>query len=253
MTHSPVRRASGCAATVAALGAALLAGSAMAAGVDLRAEKLLKASTEFLAAQKAFSVDTRTTLEVVLESGQKIQFDNASRATVRRPDRLRAERVGDLVDQVFYYDGKSLTLYNPGNKVYATVAAPGTLEAMLDLARDGLDIVAPAGDLLYRNAFEILMTDVTEGFVVGKAMIEGVRCNHLAFRSSYADWQIWIEDGRRPLPRKIVITSRDVRNEPQFTSLMRWKLAPKTSNAMFSFKPPKSARKIDFVPLAGGN
>jgi hypothetical protein len=29
-----------------------------------------------------------------------------------------------LVEQSFYYDGKAVTLYNPGEKYYATVAAP---------------------------------------------------------------------------------------------------------------------------------
>ncbi|KPK07071.1 MAG: hypothetical protein AMJ64_07575 [Betaproteobacteria bacterium SG8_39] len=230
----------------------LHAGTAQAAGVDPQAEKLLKASTDFLAAQKRFSVDTRSTLEVVLESGQKLQFDHAVRATMRRPNKLRAERVGDLIDQVFYYDGKSLTLYNPGAKFYATVAAPGTLEEMLDYAREKLDIVAPAGDLLYRNAFEILMTDVTDGFIVGKAAIEGARCVHLAFRAPHVDWQIWIEDGKRPLPRKLVITSRDVVNAPQFTTVMtKWKLAPKVSQRLFEFRPPKGAKKVEFLPLVG--
>ena len=59
-----------------------------------------------------------------------------------RPDKLRADRVGDLVEQAFYFDGKSLTIFNPREKYYATVAAPGTLEAMLDFARTTLDIVA---------------------------------------------------------------------------------------------------------------
>lgn len=254
MTRTPKRRAAGLIAAFAILPFVLLVGPIQAAGIDPQAEKLLKASTDFLAAQKRFSVDTRTTLEVVLESGQKIQFDNAARATVRRPNRLRAERVGDLVEQVFYYDGKSLTLYNPGPKFYATAAAPATLEEMLDFAREKFDIVAPAGDLLYRNAFEILMTDVTDGFVVGKAAVEGVRCTHLAFRAPHVDWQIWIEDGKRPLPRKLVITSRDVLNAPQFSTVMtKWKLAPKTGDRVFAFKPPKGAQKIDFLPLAGGN
>ncbi|HYO28597.1 MAG TPA: DUF2092 domain-containing protein, partial [Azonexus sp.] len=55
----------------------------------------------------------------------------------------------------------------PGEKYFATVPAPATLEQMLDFARTTLDIVAPAGDLLYANAFEILMDNVTSGFVVG--------------------------------------------------------------------------------------
>ncbi|MCK7505341.1 MAG: DUF2092 domain-containing protein [Desulfobacterales bacterium] len=108
----------------------------------------------------------------MLDSGQKIQFDHTVKVSVERPNKLRAERTGDLVDQVFYYDGKSLTLHNPHGKYYATIAAPGTLEEMLDFAREKLDVVAPAGDLLYKNAYDILMQDVTSGFVVGKGVVE---------------------------------------------------------------------------------
>jgi hypothetical protein len=96
---------------------------------------------------------------------------------------------------VFVYDGKSLTLSNPQENVYAQVTAPGTLEEMLDFARIKLDIVAPAGDLIYKNAYDILMDGVTEGIVVGKAVIEGVLCDHLAFRAPDVDWQIWIQQG----------------------------------------------------------
>lgn len=138
------------------------------AGIDPQAEKLLQAATTYLANQKQFSVETRSTIEAVLTSGQKLQFDHAATHSVRRPDKLRAERHDDLVDQIFYYDGKSLTLHNPADKYYATLPAPSTLEEMLDFARESLDIVAPAGDLLYTDAFEILMKDVISGFVVGR-------------------------------------------------------------------------------------
>ncbi|WP_428442364.1 DUF2092 domain-containing protein [Photobacterium sagamiensis] len=89
-----------------------------------QAKSLLKKSTTYFARQKRFSVDTRSTIEVVLYSGQKIQFDQAASLSVQRPDKLRAECHGDLVDQIFYYDGQSLTLYNPQDKYYATVSAP---------------------------------------------------------------------------------------------------------------------------------
>ena len=71
-------------------------------GVAPQAQQLLKASTEFLARQQRFSVDTQSSIEVVLDSGQKIQFDHTARSSVERPNKLRAERTGDLVDQVFY-------------------------------------------------------------------------------------------------------------------------------------------------------
>jgi len=220
------------------------------AGIDPAATQLLKAATDFLAGQKQFSVETRNSLEVVLASGQKIEFNHTARQSVQRPNKLRAERTGDLVNQVFYYDGKSLTLSSPGEKAYATVAAPGTLEEMLDFARDTLDIVAPAGDLVYRDAYDILMTDVTQGFVVGKAVIEGARCDHLAFRAPHVDWQIWIQEGRQPLVRKLLITTRDLANAPQFSVVAtKWDLKPRFSNATFSFSPPTGAKKIDFLTL----
>ena len=227
---------------------------AQARGIDPQAQAILKRSTDYLAGLKQFSVDTQSTIEVVLQSGQKLQFDNGASASVQRPNKLVARRQGDLVDQVFYYDGKRLTLYNPGEKYYATVAAPDTLEGMLDFARESLDVIVPAGDLLYRNAFEILMGDVTSGFVVGKAVVAGVRCDHLAFRNADVDWQIWIQEGAKPLPRKFVITSTQVAGAPQFAVVMTsWNTAPKLAEGMFAFVPPKDAKKTDFLPLSAGS
>ncbi len=220
------------------------------AGIDPRAEKLLRASTDFLAAQKRFSIDTGSTLEVVLVSGQKIQFENATRVSVQRPNKLRAERIGGRIDQIFYYDGQSFTSYQPGEKVYAAIAAPGTLEEMLDFVRTRLDLIAPAGDLICKNAYEILTEGVTIGFVVGKSLIEGVRCDHLAFRAPHVDLQIWIQEGRRPLPRKMVITTKDVDHAPQFTVVMKkWNLAPKFTGNVFRFQPPKGVKQFEFVPV----
>jgi hypothetical protein len=222
-------------------------------GISPKAEQLLKASTNFLARQQQFSLDTESSIEVVLGSGQKIQFDHAARVSVQRPNQLKAERTGDLVDQVIYYDGKSLTLHNPSANYYATTAAPGTLEEMLDFAREKLDIVAPAGDLLYKNAYEILIQDVTAGFVVGKGVVDGARCDHLAFRAPHVDWQIWIEEGDRPLVRKLVITTLDKLNAPQFTVVTKnWNLERKFSVETFRFTPPKCPEKVEFVPKDAG-
>jgi hypothetical protein len=224
---------------------------AQPAGIDPQATALLRASTDFVARQTSFAVQVRNTLEVVLASGQKIQFDHRARQVVQRPDRLRAERTGDLVDQVFIYDGKSLTLHNPAQNVYATTAVPPTLEGMLDFARDRLDIVSPASDLVYRNAYDILMDGVTQGFVVGKGFIEGVRCDHLAFRAPHVDWQIWIQEGAQPLPRKLVITSRDVVNAPQFEVVItHWDLQPAITPQTFTFVPPAGAKQLEFLPPA---
>jgi hypothetical protein len=195
-------------------------------------------------------VVTDTTIEAVVSTGQKLQFGHRVAATVQRPNKMRAERVGELISQTFYYDGKSLSLNLPQEKFYATVAAPPTLEAMLDFARDKLDVIAPGGDLLYANAYERLTDGLTSAFVVGRAVVGGAPCDHIAFRNSEVDWQIWIQTGDKPLPRKFVVTSKRMPESPQFTSVMsNWETAPTVNSAIFSFTPPRGARQIEFLPV----
>jgi hypothetical protein len=227
--------------------------TAQPAGIDPQAAAILKRSMDYLAALKAFSLDAHSTIEATLTSGQKLQFDSLSTLTLQRPNKLVAERgKGDVVHQSYFYDGKTITLYNPDQKFYATVDAPATLEPALDFARDTLDVSAPAADLLYRDAYEMLMQDTTGGFVVGKAVVGGVTCTQLAFRKPDVDWQIWIEDGPRPLPRKYVITSKNVTGTPDFTVVMpKWNVSPKVSDAMFAFKPPAGAKRVDFLKAGG--
>ena len=97
--------------------------------------------SDYVAGRQQFTVKAESSLEVVLTSGQKLQYDSPATLTVSRPNKLRAHRKGDIVDQEFFYDGKTLTLYNPKENLYATTAAPPTLEEMLDFARDKLDVV----------------------------------------------------------------------------------------------------------------
>ena len=224
-------------------------------GIDKAAEERLRASMSYLAGLKTFGLKTHSTIEVVMHSGQKIQFDNSIAVTVQRPDKLLAMRRGDLVDQTFFYDGNTLTLHDAGAGYHATVKAPDTLEGMLDFARESLDIVAPAGDFIYANAFDILMEGVNSGFIVGSSFVEGVVCDHLAFSAPDTDWQIWIQQGDRPLPRRIVITSRDVMNAPQYAvHIHEWELNPDVSATDFRFEEPQGTTPIDFLVLgADGN
>jgi hypothetical protein len=223
---------------------------AQPAGIDPQAEKLLKRMSDYLAGRQQFTAKAESTLEVVLTSGQKIQFDSPATLEVSRPNKLRAHRKGDIVNQEFFYDGKTLTLYNPKENLYATTAAPPTIDETLDFAREKLDIIAPASELLYKNAAEKMLKESSSGFVVGPSVVGGVKCTHLAFRGSEVDWQIWIEDGDKPLPRKFILTSKQVKGEPEFTVLIRsWDVAPKLTDKEFTFTPPKGAKKIEFLQL----
>jgi hypothetical protein len=220
------------------------------AGIDPQAEKLLRRMSDYLASRQQFSLKTESTLEAVLTSGQKVQFDSPATAIVSRPNKLRAHRKGDILNQEFFYDGKTLTLYNPKENLYATTAAPPTLDEMFDFAREKLDIIAPGTDLLYTNAADKMLKASSSGSVVGPSVVAGAKTTHLAFRAAEVDWQVWIEDGDKPLPRKFILTSKQVKGEPNFTVVIRsWDLTPKLTNQEFVFTPPKGAKKIEFLML----
>ena len=225
-------------------------------GIQPEAVETLKKATSYLAELQAFSLEAHNTIEVVMEDGQKIQFDLANLATVKRPDKLHSRRIGDLADEEFFYDGKTLTLYYPKAGYYATVEAPDTLEGMLDFAMQSLDIVAPAGDFLYANAFDIRLEGVETAFVVDfPAFVGGVACVHLACSAPETDFQVWVQRGDQPLLRKLVITSREVLNAPQFTVNVRnWDLNPDVSPERFTARPAADATRIEFLFIdQGGN
>ena len=224
--------------------------SAQPAGVEAKADGVLRAMTTYMAGLKQFSAQTENSLEVVTADGQKIQFVAPASVTVSRPDKLRADRRGDIVDQSFFYDGKSLTLYNPGTKVYATVPAPGTIDAMLDFARTRLDVIAPGADLIDTRAYEQLTKDVKSGKYVGLEVVGGQRCHHVAYRGAEVDWQLWVREGDRPWPCRYVITTRDVAGAPQFTvQIVKFDPAPKIAADMFRFVPSPGAKAVEFLPV----
>jgi len=223
---------------------------AQAPAVDPAATQILKRMTDYLGSLKQFSVHTQNTLEDELASGHRVDFEISASVIVSRPNKLRAERKGDVIDQIFYYDGKTLTLYNPSDRVYATEPAPGTIEGMLDFARASLGLDIPSGDLVYRNAFQLLMQDVTLAAVVGKTFIGGGKCDHLLFSRPGVDFQVWVADSGQPLPRKYVVTDTGIPRRLSISTVMSdWKVAPAVADAQFTFVPPQGAKGIIFMRL----
>ena len=240
---------------VLALAAAAPTGvRAQTPAVDPAAVGILKAMTEYLGSLPQFSVHTQNTLEDELESGHRVDFDVSANVIISRPNKLYAERRGDLIDQDFYYDGKTLMLYNPSDKVYATVPAPGTVEEVLDFTRESLGLMIPAADLIYRNAFPLLIQDVTLAKMVGQAVIGGVRCHHLLFSRPGVDFQVWIADSGRPLPYKYVVTDTGTSERISITTVMSdWNVAPAVDDVRFTFVPPQGVKAITFMPLETGS
>ena len=86
---------------------------------------------------------------------------------------------------------------------------------------------------------------------IGHGVIDGVECEHLAFRNQDIDWQLWVRTGADPIPRKMVITSKAVGRRPQYTLTIRdWKTDVPVDAATFTFKAPAGAKKVGPEALA---
>ena len=223
---------------------------AQAPAKDPVAVKILQNMTDYVSGLQQFSVHTENTYEDQLDSGQRVDLDIAADVTVRRPNKLHAARTSDLNNQNFYYDGKTLTLYNSSKGVYASQPAPKTVEELLDYAREELGVIVPAADLAYRGVYDILMQGVTSAVVVGKANIGGVTCDHLAFSRPDVDFQVWVAQGDQPLPCKYVVTDTSTSAQISTVSVMsNWNLASGTPDTAFKFIPPEGAQAISFMPV----
>lgn len=239
------------------LGATPLMGSAQQAKapadpaekMDPQAQRILRQMSDFLAAQREFSVRTEGTLDEVLESGQKVQRQREGDVSVQRPNRLRVDRSGDLARLHLFYDGQRLTLQGERANAYATTPAPSTLDATLDMASQQLGLDAPAADLLLSDPYTALTEDVRSGSYLGRVVVDGTPVHHLAFRNrGGVDWELWVEDGPRPLPRKYVITSRDLPGAPQYSvNLSDWNLSPQLTPQQFQFTPLSDAMRVSFI------
>ena len=215
--------------------------------VEPEADVILKQMSDYLAGIQKFEMTGSSSIESVLDSGQKIMLDLSNKIVLQRPNKLFSSRIGEDINQRFFYNGKSFTLYNEQDKVYASIAAPDTVSKTLDFALAQFNLTAPGIDLLHKNSYERLSNALLSGFYVGKSMIDGVECHHLAFRNTEVDWQIWIQTGDKPLPKKYIITSRWITSSPQYTTTMNWNLTPDFSENIFNFVAPKDVKKVDSI------
>ncbi|MGB6908376.1 MAG: DUF2092 domain-containing protein [Methyloceanibacter sp.] len=214
------------------------------------ATKILKAMSDYIASQRSISLTFDSDIEVITPEIQKIQFASSGKILLSRPDKLRASRTGGYADIELVFDGKTVTVLGKHLSAYAQSEAPGTVDQLVDLLRNQYSLELPGADLLLSDPHEVLMPDVIDAKHIGRGVIDGVECEHLAFRNQDTDWQLWIEVGDHPIPRKYVITSKATAAAPQYTLLIKdWKTDVETGADAFAFQPPNGAKKVDFKAL----
>jgi hypothetical protein len=214
------------------------------------AKARLKAMSDFLAAQKSLSTGFDTVFEVVTPTDQKLGLASSGTVTLVRPDKIRVARSGGFADFEILYDGKALTLLGKNANLYTQIAAPGTVDQLIDDLRDKYKRPLPGADLLLTDSYDGLMQDVYDSKDLGSGVVNSVECDTFAYRKNDVDWQIWIAQGERPYPCRFVVTSKLANGDPQYTIQFRdWKFGSDVAADDFAFKNASGAKQVELTDV----
>jgi hypothetical protein len=150
----------------------------------------------------------------------------------------------DREEHRYLYDGKSFTVYDPRVNYYATVPAPATIVELIGRLEERFGIDIPFADLFRWGGPHSKVDEIQAAGDVGPGQVGGATCEHYVFRQPGLDWQIWIQLGEYPLPRKLVLTTTADDARPQFSAVYNWNMAPSFNAESFNFVPPPDAHRI---------
>ena len=216
---------------------------------DRQAMDILQNMARTLAEAKQFSVTLRSSYDAPQENGQMVEFGAVREIQVKRPDNLRVDLEQSDGDQrILVFDGKQILVHNVTENVYAKAEKVGTVDDAVKHLVGVLKTPLPLARMLRTNISAELEKLVEEIDYVELNMLTDVPTDHLAVRTRDVDFQIWIAQGKEPLPRRIVITYKNSKGEPQFRAdFSNWNLSAKGVKGPFTFTPPKNAEQIPFI------
>jgi len=220
--------------------------------VDPAAISALRAMSAYLTSAKTLQIDSQGSLDVVTNDGQRIQLDGTTVYKIRRPGFV-IDYDSDMKTRRFIYDGKNFTIYSPKLGYYATVAAPPTNSEALNLIYQKFGIALPLEDLFRweDGTSADRLQAIKSASRIGTATIDGVETDHYAYREADVDWEVWIQQGDQPLPRKLVIVDRSDPSRPTFIARLKWTVNPTFSDSDFAFVPNGEAKRIELATFKG--
>jgi hypothetical protein len=146
------------------------------------AVQILNSMSDYVASQKTISLTYDSDVEVVTSEVEKIQFTSSGKVLLSRPDKVRASRTGGYADVEMVFDGNTVSAVGKNINAYTQFESVGSIDQLIAKLR-GMDLItAPGADILGSHIFDDLMTDVIVAKHIGRGVIDGVECEHLAFR-----------------------------------------------------------------------
>jgi hypothetical protein len=218
--------------------------------IDPKADSLLKEMSDFFGSKYKYTFKAEIMFDEILDSGRKLQRSASEKVFVQKPNKVYIEYISDVGGQNFWYDDSNVTILDLPRGVYSKIVVPNSIDQAFTELLKQYKYSPPFSELLFVNPYKILSENIEAGYYIGSSVVFGVPCNHLAFVDNNLDWQIWIEDGQRKVPRKIVLTYKKIPGSPQFIAILKdWIFDQPLSHFLFKPDIPKYAKETKFTTV----
>lgn len=214
---------------------------------DPRALTILKAMSDRLAGARSFTVQVDNSIPMLAPNLQWVTLLGTADVALERPNKLFIARGGDQTPMEVYYDGKMLALHEPRERLFAEIPAPATIDATLAELLGTALAGFPYLEVLLADPYAALTADLGGALYVGQSTVDGVKTEHLAFRSPGVDWEIWI-GAEDKLPRLVQAKYLGLGKAPTVTTRFKsWNLDARIPATRFTLEKASDSRQVEVV------
>ncbi len=215
---------------------------------DARAIDVLKAMSAYTSTLDRLIIRGKSFSDAGLDAGLIVSNASEVTVTIDRPASMLVDNFDGVEHKKIFFDDGLLTVFRSARGFYAQANVPKEIEAAMEFALDELGIEAPLMDLIYRDPLaQLVSTESTVMYLTDKARVDGTDCHHIVIRYPEIDLQLWVEEGDRPVPRRLTITHKWSGGAPRFTANLSWEAEPRIEKNTFEFQAPEGSRNIGFA------
>lgn len=218
--------------------------------IDPQVTEIVQNMSYFLGSKDEYTFKAEIMFDQLVNSNRKIQYSAEEKVYLKKKGNMTIEYVSDIGGYKLWFDSGQITVLELPTNLYSTATLPATIDQALIALKDKYNFSPALSDFLFINTFRTLTQNVISGSYFGTSKVFGVRCDHLAFVQQDIDWQLWIEVGKRKIPRKLVITYKELPGQPQFIAIMRdWVIEKPITGFAFKADIPKVSQKTEMSEI----
>jgi hypothetical protein len=218
-------------------------------GIDERVENILISMSDYLGAKPNFKFEVIDSIDNIDEDGVRIQYSSKREVQLSRPDRLKSFVKGDSVIKHTVFNQGHIKIILPDQNTYLEKKdLPKNIEDTLNLLANKEGLTIPLADFFRETIVDDeLFDNIIFAVYAGESVVDPEDCHHLAINHESIDWQIWIQKGDKPLPRKLIITYNEIEGNPQYTAYFEnWEFPDSFPDDTFQMEIPEKAERAIF-------